>query len=254
MTRILIADDHEVVRSGLRAILEAHEGWEVVAEAENGKDAIAKAVETKPDVAIIDYSLPLMNGIEATRQIRARVPEAEILIFTMHDSDVLVGELLEAGARAYLLKSDAKQYLIAAVEALADHKPFFTGRVSEHLLNSFLATHHGKDEAVAVAARARDRAIDRRGPRQQGDGRDSQPERQDHRDPSRRGDAQAQSQDHRRAGALRHPQPAGGAVGCSLAAFRDCVDPRVMPGHDVGTVHALCTILHSVHHSHDCHP
>ena len=154
MTRILIADDHEVVRSGLRAILEAHQGWEVVAEAENGKDAIAKAIESNPDVAIIDYSLPLLNGIEATRQIRARVPAAEILIFTMHDSDVLVGELLEAGARAYLLKSDAKQYLIAAVEALADHKPFFTGRVSEQLLNSFLATHHGKDD-VPLSPRER---------------------------------------------------------------------------------------------------
>jgi len=148
VTRILIADDHEVVRSGLRAILEAHNGWEVVAEAENGKDAIAKAVESQPDVAIIDYSLPVMNGIEATRQIHARLPKAEILIFTMHDSDVLVGELLEAGARAYLLKSDAKQYLIAAVEALADHKPFFTGRISQQLLDAFLATHQGKAEAA----------------------------------------------------------------------------------------------------------
>jgi DNA-binding NarL/FixJ family response regulator len=154
VTRILIADDHEVVRSGLRAILEAHAGWEVVAEAENGKDAIAKAIESKPDVAIIDYSLPLMNGVEATRQIRSRLPEAEILIFTMHDSDVLVGELLEAGARAYLLKSDAKQYLIAAVEALAEHKPFFTGRVSEQLLNSFLASQQKKDE-VALSPRER---------------------------------------------------------------------------------------------------
>jgi DNA-binding NarL/FixJ family response regulator len=148
VTRILIADDHEVVRSGLRAILEAHEGWEVVAEACDGKEAIALAVETRPDVAIIDYSLPLMKGVEATRQIRARVPTAEVLIFTMHDSDVLVGELLAAGARAYLLKSDAKQYLIAAVEALAMHKPFFTGRVSEQLLDSFLATHHGKTDAL----------------------------------------------------------------------------------------------------------
>jgi DNA-binding NarL/FixJ family response regulator len=147
VTRILIADDHEVVRSGLRAILEAREGWHVVAEAENGKDAVAKAVESRPDVAIIDYSLPLMNGVEATRQIHARVPETEILIFTMHDSDVLVGELLEAGARAYLLKSDAGQYLIAAVEALAKHKPFFTGRVSEQLLSSFLATYQRKDGA-----------------------------------------------------------------------------------------------------------
>jgi DNA-binding NarL/FixJ family response regulator len=143
VTRILIADDHEVVRSGLRSILEAHEGWAVVAEACDGREAIGKAVESKPDVAIIDYSLPLMNGVEVTRQIRARVPTAEILIFTMHDSNVLVGELLEAGARAYLLKSDAKRYLIAAVEALSDHKPFFTGRVSEQLLESFLANNVG---------------------------------------------------------------------------------------------------------------
>src|SRR5262249_1453798 len=140
VTRILIADDHEVVRSGLRELLEAHEGWEVVAEAENGKDAVTKALGSKPDVAIIDYSLPVINGIEATRQIRARVPNAEILIFTMHDSDVLVGELLEAGARAYLLKSDAKQYLVAAVESLVNHKPFFTGRVSEQLLKSYLTS------------------------------------------------------------------------------------------------------------------
>jgi DNA-binding NarL/FixJ family response regulator len=141
VTRILIADDHEVVRSGLRAILEAHEGWEVVAEAENGKDTISKALASKPDVAIIDYSLPVINGIEATRQIRARLPDAEVLIFTMHDSDTLVGEMLQAGARAYLLKSDAKQYLIAAVESLANHQPFFTGRISEQLLKSYLATY-----------------------------------------------------------------------------------------------------------------
>jgi DNA-binding NarL/FixJ family response regulator len=148
VTRILIADDHEVVRSGLRAILEKHEGWEVVAEAQDGKEAIAKAIESKPDVAIIDYSLPLINGIEATRQICARVREAEILIFTMHEGDVLVGELLEAGARGYLLKSDANQFLIAAVEALANHQPFFTSRVSEQLLKSFLAAQQHKPESV----------------------------------------------------------------------------------------------------------
>jgi DNA-binding NarL/FixJ family response regulator len=141
VTRILIADDHQVVRSGLRAILEKHEGWEVVAEAENGKDAVTLALETAPDVAIIDYSLPFMNGIEVTRQIRARCPATEVLIFTIHDTDALVGDLLEAGARAYLLKSDANQFLIAAVEALADHQPFFTRQVSEHLLNSFLTVN-----------------------------------------------------------------------------------------------------------------
>ena len=144
MTGILIADDHEVVRFGLRSILEAHEGWEVVAEACDGKDAIAKTIETKPDVAIIDYSLPIMNGVEATRQIRARVPTVEVLIFTMHDSDILMGEVLEAGARAYLLKSDANQYLISAVESLAHHKSFFTGRLSEQLLDTFLSVHYGK--------------------------------------------------------------------------------------------------------------
>src|SRR5215475_4492790 len=146
VTRILIADDHEVVRSGLRAILEAHEGWNVVAEARDGKEAIVRAAETKPDIAIVDYSLPTMNGVEVTRQIRARVPTAEVLIFTMHDSDVLLGELLAAGARAYLLKSDAKQYLIAAVESLAVHKPFFTGRVSEQLIETFLSINPARSE------------------------------------------------------------------------------------------------------------
>jgi len=148
VTRILIADDHEVVRAGLRAILESHDGWEVVAEAENGKDAIVKAMDSKPDIAIIDYSLPIINGVEATRQIRARLPKAEILIFTMHDSDVLVGELLQAGARAYLLKSDAKQYLVAAVESLVNHKPFFTGRVSEQLLETYLTANPRKGEGA----------------------------------------------------------------------------------------------------------
>jgi DNA-binding NarL/FixJ family response regulator len=148
MTRILIADDHEVVRSGVRAILEAHAGWEVVAEARSGKDAITKAIETQPDVAVIDYSLPMLNGIEATRQIHARIPHAEILIFTIHDSDVLVRQLLQAGARGYLLKSDANQYLIAAVEALADHKPFFTGRVTQQLIDTLLKTDKHETEPV----------------------------------------------------------------------------------------------------------
>src|SRR5215475_12059352 len=90
MTRILIADDHDVVRSGLRSILEAHPDWEVVAEATNGKEAVKKALETKPDVAVIDYSLPLLNGIEATRQIRKREPRTQVLIFTMHDEELLI--------------------------------------------------------------------------------------------------------------------------------------------------------------------
>jgi DNA-binding NarL/FixJ family response regulator len=139
MIRILIADDHEVVRSGLRKILEAQPNWEVVAEAGDGKDAVHKAAETRPDVAVLDYSLPLVNGIEATRQIRARLPKTEVLIFTMHDNETLIQELLRAGARGYLLKSDAKRHLIGAIESLASHKLFFTAKVSEALLDSFLA-------------------------------------------------------------------------------------------------------------------
>ena len=138
MTRILIADDHAVVRSGLRAILEAHPNWEVVAEASDGKEAISKAIDAEPDVAVIDYSLPIVNGIEVTRQIRARLPKTEVLIFTMHDNQVLIEDLLKAGARGYLLKSEANANLIGAIEALAAHKPFFTANVSEALLRSYV--------------------------------------------------------------------------------------------------------------------
>jgi DNA-binding NarL/FixJ family response regulator len=138
MTRILIADDHEVVRSGLRSILEAQPRWDVVAEAADGKDAIRKAIELKPDVAVLDYSLPLVNGVEATSQIRARVPTVEVLIFTMHDNERMIYDLLKAGARGYLLKSDAKRFLLTAIESLASHRPFFTAKVSETLLESYL--------------------------------------------------------------------------------------------------------------------
>lgn len=140
MTRILIADDHEVVRSGIRGIIEQRPGWKIVAEAADGRQAINLSVATKTDVAILDYSLPLLSGVEVTRQIHARVPRVEILIFTMHDNELLMRELFKAGARGYLLKSEAAQHLVTAVEALAVHRPFFTRRVSEALLETFLST------------------------------------------------------------------------------------------------------------------
>ena len=149
MTRILIADDHDVVRLGLRAILEEQPGWEVVGEAADGLAAVERASATRPDVVVLDYALPVLNGVEATRQIRARVPRAEVLIFTMHDTDALVRDALEAGARGFLLKSDAKRFLISAVETLAVHKPFFTAKVSETLLDTYLAKGAATDSLIS---------------------------------------------------------------------------------------------------------
>src|SRR4029079_7959187 len=138
MIRILIADDHAVVRSGLRTILDARPNLEVVAEAADGNEAGHKAIETTPDIAVIDYSLPLFNGIEVTRQIRAQLPKTEVLIFTMHDNETLIQDMMKVGARGYLLKSDAGRDLISAIEALAVHRPFFTTKVSETLLESYV--------------------------------------------------------------------------------------------------------------------
>ena len=139
MTRILIADDHDVARSGLRNILEAQPNCEVIAEACDGKEALLKAIEMKPDIAVLDYSLPLVNGVEVTRQIRTQLPKTEVLIFTMYDNEAVVQRLLRAGARGYVVKTDARQHLLAAIEALASHKPFFTDKISEALLKSYLA-------------------------------------------------------------------------------------------------------------------
>ena len=115
MTRILIADDHEIVRQGVRAILSTRERWEIVAEAENGRDAVEQARVTDPEIAILDYALPYINGVEAARQIRTHNPKTEILIFTQHDNEALLRNILEAGVRGYLLKSDATRHLIQAV-------------------------------------------------------------------------------------------------------------------------------------------
>jgi DNA-binding NarL/FixJ family response regulator len=133
MKRILIADDHAAVRSGLRALMEERAGWEVVVEARDGAEAVAGAVDKRPDVAIIDYAMPFMTGVEVTRRIRKHQLATEILIFTMHDSDSLALQAFQAGARAFLLKSDANKTLLAAVESLIVHKPFYKGAFSSEL-------------------------------------------------------------------------------------------------------------------------
>ena len=153
MLRILIADDHEVVRSGLRSLLEARSGWNVAGEAEDGKDAVRKAIELKPDVAILDYGLPFVNGVDAAREIRARAPTVEILIFTMYENERLIREMLAVGVRGYLLKSDAKRDLYAAVESVAERRPFFTGSVSKVLLNSFLASERTQPDPLTSRER-----------------------------------------------------------------------------------------------------
>jgi DNA-binding NarL/FixJ family response regulator len=142
MTSILIADDHEVVRAGLRALLNEREDWQVVAEAADGREAVAQAVATVPNVAIVDYAMPLLNGVEVTRQIRQGSPGTEVIIFTMHDNNSLIRDLLQAGALGYLLKSDAKQLLLTAIDTVAAHKPFFTGMIAETLRQSFLTKGH----------------------------------------------------------------------------------------------------------------
>lgn len=138
MLRILIADDHEVARRGIRAVLESHPGWEVCSEAKDGRESVELAAASKPDLVLLDIGMPNLNGLEAARQILATAPGTAILILTMHDSDNVVREVLRAGARGYVLKSDAGRDLVAAVEALENQRTFFTTRVSQMVLDGFL--------------------------------------------------------------------------------------------------------------------
>ncbi len=138
MIRILLADDHDVVRRGLSALLANRPDWQVVGEAQNGREAVSLAVKLKPSIAVLDLSMPELNGLEATRQIRKEVPETEVLVFSMYESEQFVRDLLAAGARGYVLKSDVTTQLLIAVETVARHKPFFTSEVAERVLEGFL--------------------------------------------------------------------------------------------------------------------
>ena len=138
-TRILIADDHEVVRKGLRALLESEPNLEVVGEASNGREAVDRAIATKADVVVLDVGMPELNGLEATRRIVKASPRTEVLILTVYETEEVIRQVLRAGARGYVLKSDAGRLLLSAVEAVSAHKPFFTSRVSELVLAGFLS-------------------------------------------------------------------------------------------------------------------
>jgi len=135
--RILVADDHDIIRRGLRELLLAKPGWEICGEAKTGKEAVRLAEQLKPDVMVVDISMPELNGLDAARQILKSDPNIGILILTMHFSDQLVREVIDSGARGYILKSDTDKELVSAVEALANRRTYFTREASEILLNGY---------------------------------------------------------------------------------------------------------------------
>jgi DNA-binding NarL/FixJ family response regulator len=136
--RIVVVDDHAVVRRGVRALLESRTDWEVVAEATTGREALDAVKRHRPEIVVMDISLPELNGLEATRQIVHELPQTEVLVLTMHHSEELARQVLKAGARGYVLKSDADESLITAVDTLRQHKPFLTSGVTEFMLDGFL--------------------------------------------------------------------------------------------------------------------
>lgn len=136
--RVVVADDHEVVRKGLRSILEEQPGWEVTGEASDGREAVDKVKSLRPDVSVVDVGMPGLNGLEATRQMLRNDPQTRVLILTMHESDPLIREVLDAGARGYLLKSDASRDLVSAVDAIRKNKTYFTARVAQMVLDGYL--------------------------------------------------------------------------------------------------------------------
>jgi DNA-binding NarL/FixJ family response regulator len=157
--RILIADDHEVARRGVRSLLEAHPGWEVCGEAKDGREAVECANKMKPDVVLLDIGMPSLNGLDAARQILAASPEIRILILTMHDSEQVVREVLAVGARGFLLKSDAGRDVVAAVEALQHNRTFFTTRVAQMVLDGYLHPNDGIDRPARHILTPREREV-----------------------------------------------------------------------------------------------
>jgi len=151
--RILVADDHDLVRRGLKMLIEAHSGWKICAEAHTGREAVALAENLRPDIAIMDISMPELNGIEAARKIKKVSPNTEMLILSVHQTDQLIREIIEAGAKGYIVKSDSDRNLIAAVEALAVHKPFFTSCATEIMLGSIRSNGVISDIAKTVRDR-----------------------------------------------------------------------------------------------------
>lgn len=139
--RVMIVDDHDALRRGIRTLVETHPSFVVVGEAATGSAALAEAKRTAPDIAIIDYSLPELNGLDLTLALKRELPRLEVLIYTMHSRDDVITAILKAGARGYVMKSDSEEHLLAALDALALRRPYFSGAVSEALLEQFLQSN-----------------------------------------------------------------------------------------------------------------
>jgi DNA-binding NarL/FixJ family response regulator len=157
--QILVADDHEVVRKGIAAQISLCPDWEVVAEATNGRDAVELALRLEPDLVVLDFSMPELNGLAAARRIRAALPAARILILTVHESEQVVREVLAAGAQGYVLKSDAGHTLMTALEALLAGGTFFTPKVGRMVLEGYLSNSTAAESSPAWALSAREREI-----------------------------------------------------------------------------------------------
>jgi two-component system, NarL family, response regulator NreC len=136
--RILLADDHTLVRQGLRKVLEERPEWEVVAEAGDGREAVRQAEEVRPDVAIVDVAMPLLNGIEAVRQIARKAPGTRVLVLSMHADEAYVTQMLRAGAAGYLLKDSADVDLLQAVDAVSVGKSFFSPAIARVIADDYV--------------------------------------------------------------------------------------------------------------------
>jgi DNA-binding NarL/FixJ family response regulator len=158
--RILVADDHELVRHGIRGILRTRRGWRVIGEAANGQEAVEKTHKLKPDVAILDVSMPDLDGLQATRQIRETSPNTKVVVLTMHESDQMVHRVLEAGALGYVLKSDLAANLVKAVKDVSAGRLFLTPRVSDIVLKGFLNSADQTDPETQTRARPTPREVE----------------------------------------------------------------------------------------------
>jgi|SRR5664279_717093 len=153
LLRILIADDHEVMRDGTRALIERQPGWEVCGIAGTGREAVAQAIKLQPNIVIMDMSMPDLNGLDAAVQIKRRLPHTEILMFTAHETDELIREVFEAGAKSFIFKSEAHHFLVDAIQSLAKHKPFFTNKVSQVLFADILNRSETRPHATEASNR-----------------------------------------------------------------------------------------------------